>query len=489
MAEKQVAVVIDFYNTAVSATAPLYLCGRGPLTATVSGAAVQFEPCLVTPIVITTSIPIDVGHSVRGSPPGGTIQFALNDTTRPYLKYAAKGRTVSIYEGNFGDAFSALTLVFAGRVLEVQHDTYRATISISGARLDADTPLVNAVFDEPSPAEIVGRPQPMTWGTAYSVPVVLVFPDIYVWRIATTGFSIDGVNILPLVNAVRVGGVAWDKVSAGTPPGPGQWRQYGDIDIQLGGTTDNGEIRCDAQAPDPAVYPVFDTAALVSTAVAITGASVDDARQADLRAAAPFLVGFHTFTDLTNIQDALDAIMAGIIGWWCESAAGKIIAGVHNQPVEPSVMTLTDVEILSCSLEAVIPPAWRIRVEYKRNWHPGTQFFSAVTEAETQAQSAPGIIAPPREDASIKTANPRAVDIPLVRSLLVTEIDALTIQDRAHQAFGVERRLYSVSAFLTTPPDLFAVVRLTYKDINTLCRVFSVGRSVGGGPHQLQLWG
>ena len=247
----------------------------------------------------------------------------------------------------------------------------------------------------------------------------------------------------------------------------------------------NGELRCDAKGTG---YATLTTAALYRRWVEEAGGTVNDAAMTALDAAAPYLIGYYTGTEPVNRLTAFDDLFKGIVGWWSVNDDAEFTAGVIAAPAATAPPELTDLTILDFRLLTLVPPAWRIRVEYARNWRPQSQFFETVTEEDQLALSETGIIAEAFEDETIKTAEPRAVDVPVIRSLVLTEADAIDIRDRAAAAWGVARRIYEIQARIDAP-GLYDTVDVDYMMVDGSFRVHSSVRSFGGGATTLQLWG
>jgi hypothetical protein len=142
----------------------------------------------------------------------------------------------------------------------------------------------------------------------------------------------------------------------------------------------------------------------------------------------------------------------------------------------------------SIQLSRILPPAWRVRVEHTRNWSPLSSFADAVRETDKQRWEDPGIVAAAFEDETIKTDEPRAVDLPLIRSLVNAEADAIEIRDRAADLFSTSRRLYETKGWVD-PSVLFGVASVEYLMVSGSFRVLGVTRAYGAGPTTLHLWG
>ncbi len=514
-------VEIDTWNG--DATVTLRLSDVGPVIGTAAA------PRLYAPIEIGSRIIADQYGDVLptvGSN-GGSVDFALargrigataevaDPVTWDWLDRQWTGRAIRAYTGSPGDSFEDYTLSYTGRVDDLTHDTLRASVKIGAASLDLDDVLVSDLYpkdDAAFPETIQGRPKPELRGQANNVnPILLTDSELG----APLTYQ---VSRLPLddITEVRVGGIPWDRVTIN--PLAGQWTpDLTNGKFTLGGITGGLDVRCDARGIG---WDTLTTSVLFTDLVTEGGGTVDADAMSALEAAAPYLIGWWTGTEEVNRLTALDEIITSVFGWWGDGVDGTISAGVLDIPPEiaadvlPDVsskdgifttlseltdLSLTTVEISSIQLTKLLPPAWRIRVEHSRNWSPLSSFADAVIETDKQRWEDPGVIAEAWSDETIKTDEPRAIDMPLIRSLVLNEADALEIRDRAALVFGVPRRMYETKIrewidqdglrHRFDPPDLYSSATVNYMMVLGDFRVHAVTRSFGGGSTTLQLWG
>lgn len=485
MAFRIVAVEIDLYDGSAVQTLRMWngAAGARALTAVIDGEHVQFEPRLTKPIEQGSRIEADQqGEAVRGQANGGEIEFAIDAAIWPWLAYHWKGRDFRVYEGEHTDSFAELALVYAGRVVDLAFnaDTSKAAVKTADAGDDIDGPLISDLYPDAALSSLRGNPKPRLWGTVYSIAPALVDEPTGTYDVSTAA----GAAQIDAIMDLRVGGVPWEEV-IGTP-GSGQWSlDTAAGTVTLGSKTLGADVRCDARAVG---WETLTSAALLEEVVTEAGGTVDAAMLAAFAAAVPGPIGFYTTTTPINGLDALDLITAGAGGWYQFGDDQKFRVGVIAAPGTP-VAALTDVNIVALRLVGIIPPAWRIRVEYRRNFDPPSNLLEGVTDAEAAALQATGVTAPAYENEAIKVAEPRAVDVPLISTLFVNEADAVAVRDRLAVAFGVERRLYEVTCRLDTVLKLYDTVSVDYQMVSGNYRVHSVLRSIGEGSVRLILWG
>jgi hypothetical protein len=480
----------------------LRLCDVGPIL----GSEHEFEPRLFVPIEIGSRIVAsgfsDVLPSAGNS--GGTIELSLQDSRVGFhaednpiwawLDRHWQGRTFRIYIGELGASFADYTLAYTGRIDDLTHDTLRASIKIGDASIDLDDVLVSDLYpkEDGIPDTIQGRPKPEVRGSVYNVaPILLTDTDAG----APLTYQVSRL-VLDDIMEVRVGGIPWDRVAL--DPVAGQWApDLAAGTLTLGGITGGLDVRCDARGVG---WATMTTATLMTALITEAGGAVDTAAMTALDIAAPYTIGWFTDTEERNRLDAFDAIMTGVVGWWGVDIDGLFSAGVLESPPvlddpdtpdDPDIVpdvSLNHNNVDSIQLSRILPPAWRVRVEHTRNWSPLSSFADAVRETDKQRWEDPGIVAAAFEDETIKTDEPRAVDLPLIRSLVNAEADAIEIRDRAADLFSTSRRLYETKGWVD-PSVLFGVASVEYLMVSGSFRVLGVTRAYGAGPTTLHLWG
>jgi len=412
----------------------------------------------------------------------GTIEFRLDDAFSVEI-FADDvhwiGRNFRVYEGlQSPDGYvDDLDLIYEGRITDVNHDTTRATVRTGDASVDLDIPFVSEMYPDDALASIAGKPRPEILGTVTCIEPVLSDAANLIYDVSTVPVN--------YISEVRVGGIPWEPGLA-PPPGEGEW----DIDpqatqIALGSATLGGDVRCDVEG-----LAVSGTGGLGRVVFASRGLQIDEAALSAIDNTRPFVVGYYA-KDPVNTLDVLDDIFTGTACWWGVSQLGLGMAGLVLPPAEvPDVPTVLDsTNILSIELSQMLPPAWRIRVEYERHWQVEGQFFDAIDEDQKQRWSAAGLVVT-RQDESIKIAEPRAIDVPTVRSVAVTAADADFIADLFWNAWSVRREILDVRAWVDPREiNLYDTISVNYMMFQKNYRIISAVRSIGGGPAQLQLWG
>jgi hypothetical protein len=168
----------------------------------------------------------------------------------------------------------------------------------------------------------------------------------------------------------------------------------------------------------------------------------------DLKLAAPGAIGLYVGLEEISASSVIDAIMAGINGWWAENRFGRIEVGLVALPVAMPRATLRtkdifEIERLSLP-DAMDPPLWRVRVGYGRNWSPMdiTQIGTSIVSGNPARYSflTEEFRFVTVEDVTIKIKNLRAQEFTLF-SAYENEADAQTLADMIFEIYSVQRRL------------------------------------------------
>lgn len=405
-------------------------------------------------------------------------QITSDDFDFVGVTVSASGNTVT-FSGTFPDM---TTRVFVGNTLTWNDGIDQVDTPLDVSAVTATTIVfVQTVsgggstwsFNWSNPESVANLLHPHLWGTVRCIAPNLINNEGTVWHFT---LSPEGT-----VDEVRVGGVVWNEVS---PPGPGEWELItGEGRIRFGGDPFNGEVRLDARSPD---WATLTPAALVTQIVEHAGLDVDTESMDDLEDIAPWLIGYW---GSPNMAVMLDEIMSSVCGWWAETAEGTIRAGLVSPPEVSSVYpAYTETEVASCDLVKIIPPVWRVRVQYSLTWAPGTQFFDSVEAVVRDLMIAPGSTTPPRQDLVIKDRY-KSTEV-FIRSLVHDFGQAMTVRDWIWNAYSVERKIYELKT-TRVPEQIYSTIELDCFGIQGMFRIVSFIRSIGSADalHTIQVWG
>jgi hypothetical protein len=480
----QVAMEIDLYNDRTASAHTLRLCNRGPLFS-IHVPSENYEPALITPLRLGTAISVQTyGQPARLTETDEAVELLLDADLSAQLfddAYHWVGAKTRVYSGQPSSAGfrEDLALVFNAVITDISHDTKRASIRMGDASIFLDVPLVTDLYPSTALDAIVGKTRPQAWGTVFCIEPVLIDD-------ANVVFEISRRPIIAVLEA-RVGGVPWAST---VNPSPGFGEYYVNATlatIRFGSGLLGGDVRLDVHATNALGIGALATQVL-SEHPAI---DLDGDAMAALDVIHPMQVGVYA-RDPINCLAMLDDIFGGAgAGWGIDHTTGLLTAWFIDRPAaSPEISTPLDSRnIVTASLSQSLPPAWRLRVEYERHWQTESQYFTAVTPADKQRWSSTGLTVT-REDATILTAEPRAFDVPTIRSVATLAADASRIADRFWNAWNERRQLIDVSAAID-PSEItpYGTIALDYLMFNKNYRIVGATPSIGGGAAQLRLWG
>ncbi|WP_188263172.1 hypothetical protein [Azospirillum tabaci] len=463
---------------------------------TIAGQRVQYEPRLQGNPTITTTM--GVGAYCRRSRDMvsvSDIKFVLSPEIYDWMDAVWIGRPIRILSGVSDIVpYDETVIESVGKVSAVATgEDGVVTIQATDLGASLDVALSTQVYPDTAAETVRGRPVPWQRGRTFSVEPVCEDTAARVYRVGTSNTDTLG---------VRVGGLDRTKVTG--VPTTGQFQaDLPNARFALGSDA-NSDVRADAAAPGWETYTTADLLKDVVTEVInanpLATEDGDPVRTEDgllivgdyepdavsmapldgLRAAAPWPVGYFA-KDSVNRLDVLDEAVAGVHGWWSVRPDGRFVAGILRAPGATPAKRLDKTTVQSAPLKEIIPPAWRIRVEHSRNWSPATNLLEGLTDtAARSAQSAAGQVAEPYQDASVTLAQPRAEDLPLIRSFVNDAAAAIAVRDLYTAMWGVERRVYTVKEVTETPLSLDEDAFLDFESVHRPVKVWSRTITVGG---------
>lgn len=450
----------------------------------------SYEPALITPVEVGSRIDFNSSGG-RVVPNGGVIRFELNENTRPYLGYRWIGSSFEVRTGNEGDDIQSMATAYVGKVTGISHDLYTATVQITDNRPKLDKPVERTFYDDDDLPAIANRPQPLLIGKRNSIEPVLEDEATWTYRITEDVSPVFG-DLALTINELRVGGVPWDF--AASSPSPGQYTYTATNGTFTLGGEPSGEIRVDAEV---GAYTTADILVLLATAA---GCQIEAGAADACDAIAPYEIGFYLGPDPINYQDLMDQVAAPQLCFWGFTDAGSFTVGALERVSTRDIPVLDKKDIRSLRLVNGSPPAYRVTVEHSRNQSPATQFFDSVPQSERQQLSSPGVAAEIYDATVISpdflTAEPQALDLPIIRSLVNTDADALAIRTRAANLWTNTVYSYDVEVE-RTDIALYDNIAVDYIDLPVYefgtigsegnFRVYGILKRFGGGPNVVNL--
>ena len=341
------------------------------------------------------------------------------------------------------------------------------------------------------------------------------------------GFNHDkagGFDPVSTIDAVRVNGSAWTfnanyanaaALQGASPPTQGRYdSSVADALIRMGGTI-GGQVTCDVT--ENATADNNRIPELVSRLLLDAGVSSGDISAADkteLQGVANFDAGL--LIKAETYRAALDMLAASYAGWYAPNRLGVYnfrqisdpsgspvtIAATFKRFIYPEVAGLGDYKIeqlerLVSNDEGRGVPAWKITVNYSRNWtvQDGGSIAAAVSEAD-RARYGLEYRSVTVTNEAIKTQYPEAIEL-VFDTVLDAEADATTLANHYLDLYGVRRNLYRLVAEydvdLAEAIDLGDVVRVFYPrfglDNGGLFNIHGILYDARAKTVELELWG
>ena len=299
-----------------------------------------------------------------------------------------------------------------------------------------------------------GRPKPQSYGRALNIPAVLVNPTLNVWQVH------DG--IMQGVDAVYDLGIAFTfagdfpdiRDAAAAPPAGCFTTQASGGYFRLAGAP-QGAVTADVRGDAAGGAFLATAAGIAFRCLRDRWGWADDAIDTlsfSLTAgAAAGDVGLHLSTEEISRAAVLDALFAGIGGWWGIAGNGLMTAGILEAPAASAKAAIAESELIDLAMlevPAEIDPAiWRVRVGYRPNWSPlSPADISPLLASEDPARWAwlqrERLYAAPLTKPELLNAHAAAKEITF-DSLFVNESDAQGLAARLLALYGGRVRLAS----------------------------------------------
>lgn len=282
-------------------------------------------------------------------------------------------------------------------------------------------------------------------------------------------------------------------------PDPGMFRVWPGGGMFRLGSTPAGTVTCDAQqgvaAADRTVAQLVQQVAEDRGGIASGDFTSGDITALDTANDAE--VGFYA-SDETTVAAVLDALAGSVGAWWGFDALGKFRIARLEAPSGTSDIEVTadkgfQFQRIASSDEDKGIPAWKIIVNYDKNWT--VQAESAVAGYVSQAVKnwlAREFRAEEDSTASVKTAHLLSPEI-TVDTLILDRTEAATEADRLQALYGTQRHFLQVKLPRDTQADLFKLINVTIArfgyDSGKLFRVIGIDRDFAKGKNMVTLWG
>ena len=499
------ADLIFLLETTPSGGTTLRLSDVGYITAAAdTPASTPYPDRLLSPYNVEVRIPPpDTAQSV-GELAFGVIELESGDEDLDArLAESWEGRQATIKVGgtyHVGRATQG-TLTFAqfvprlrGTVQTVGWSDGRIVLTLREVLQQLREPLQSHVYDEGFRVAIQGQRKPLRYGEIFNTEPVLIDEPTQIWQWH------DGK--VDAVLAVRDQGVALTDAgdvanifTAGAPAAGTYITQNSGGYIRLGAVP-LGRITLDGRGDKTGNVYVNTTAGIAQRMAIRVGladpADFDGGAFAAFPDASP--IGY-VVEEAESAVEAIAKLMAGAFGWLSTTHGGLLRIGRYKNPnASAAVVTITDDTLEEIESETQIPPAWRVEVEYARNWTPqdADALSDALSGEDRELYSQPVRIAA-YEDAAIKTTHKDARVVTIAgyqvsasdALALATEVFGVLSQRTARYRARVERQM-----FQRQPGDVVEVISAD-ADLSAGRRLYVTGvaEDAAERSNDWELWG
>jgi len=356
-----------------------------------------------------------VGGPVRAG--FGVIELGNGDgRLDAWRTYGVDGQEIVLSYGDEGSAYpSGFTEIFRARMLRLDMSLRFVRVVLRDRLDEFDVPMCREVYGGSGGLDgttaMAGRYKPVGYGHVFNARPVLVDPDSQIYQMAAAYESSTLNQYVRMTGEVLSNGAdyATEADIISTAPAPGEVRHYAPSGIFRSGTSSAYEITADRKFHDATgsvASKIVETMAL--------DAGVDPGDIAS-PSAIGLTAGYYCEGDNTTFLQAMARVAEGSglhFGW---TRAGVFEIGQLSDPSgETPVYTFNRHNILA--IERRSPPgfdvpAWRVRLRWRKNWHPMTGAMTGALSAaaidalrshQLQCESA---------DSAILAKHPRAITI------------------------------------------------------------------------------
>lgn len=343
-------------------------------------AHVHFEGRLVSPFVFQRTI---LGASALGGRAAvGWGEIDLDNADGYYnalvRDYAIDGRRAVVRAGQDRAAYATFASVFDGTAEGWRRSGQRVRLRLRDLSWRLEVPLQTALYGgtggADGPPSLVGVPKPYAIGYSPNVaPTPLGVIDLGDGPLATYQVSDGAVAAIPIV---RIRGVK--QTQASVAPAATQYRAWLAQGLFQLGSTPDGPVTCAVQGDAAGGY--VSTAAdilkrLYTTRGGLATSDLNLASFDELAFDEPGEMGFYFGSgERPLVADAIDRVLAAIVGYAGADRSNRISAGVLKPPDAAPIFTLYPEDVVSIvELEPpayAYPPPSTVRCAYLPNDAP-----------------------------------------------------------------------------------------------------------------------
>lgn len=397
----------------------------------------------------------DIGQFTTGS---GQLVIANADAFYDFLPqtYAIDGRAINIYLGRRDGSYDAAFPLARLTAKDWNIDTDSITIDLVDNSYKLEVPMQTNVYGgtggSDGGADLAGKRKPLSFGNPQNVTPAFVDTSLLIYQVHDGSLqSIDAVydEGEALTNA---GDVVDYATLAAASVSASFYKTCKAAGVFKLGVKATGQVTVDVKGANSGGY-IVTTADIVKWALlnrtTLTSANLDAASFSNLNSvqAAP-IDYFLGPDDDVNVATFIQAIMGGIGGWGGHKLDGTFEVRIFEAPSGTAVASFTRDDMLDPDIKreplpsAYVPPPYRWRVPYARNWTVQTTGLAAgVSASRVGFLSQPYRIAE-AVSATIQTDHPFAQDRDPIAAYFTNQSDALAEANRRIELFQTTRVIY-----------------------------------------------
>jgi hypothetical protein len=435
----------------------------------------HYPPYVATPLIARRELPLSPEAGTRvGASWGDIILSNPRDSTGAGYwdsivgGYAIDGRRVRILLGQrewdatrqiwLDPPYASFRPVFTGTSVNWFNEGETVRIGIRDSLYPVEVPLDTGFYTGAGglagSSDIAGKPKPKTRGQVSNITPVLVDPAywLYAW---TDGIgALDAVYERGLAGYTGAGDVATgaDLLAAVSAAGTYQTcLAEGLLRLFPAGTSPAGAVTVDARGYFPNNQYTDRAAMLIAHLLyddaVLPASALDYGSFLDLDTRVPAVCGIY-LPDPTTAIAAADELARGLGAVVGTDRTGRAAIYRLSPTVGNPLVTLTTAEIVAVTArrlpDTIVQPNWRRTVGYGKNYTVQTSDLPATVAADHRAFISTEYRLAAWADASLRTAYLRAIDGPVVPTLLLNEPDAEELAEHLGSLWGPPRSCYDV---------------------------------------------
>lgn len=350
----------------------------------------------------TTTTNVDGTQSGGGTTGGGTQlqsgEITLTNTDGQFdawLNYSFDGRPVVIRDGDIGDPYpSGFTQIFVGTIDSIDADWTTLILKLRDKQYLFSLPVLTNTYlgnnalplgVEGVATDLMGQVKPRVFGTVFQISPKLVNTSKLTYQV--NDGAVAAINGVYDRGVVLTAGAdfATAALLQASAPAAGTFNTclaqgYFQLGVQASGT-----VTADVtQGAGTASRTAAQVLAELGTLAGLSSAEISSADVSALDALNSAVVGIQ-IDGSTTFQSAMDQISLSVGAWYGFDPVGVLRMGVLTNPAGAPRLSLRDFDF-SESIERRAArdnniPAWKVTMNYGKNWTVLTDLAGAVPAA------------------------------------------------------------------------------------------------------------